>query len=254
MAEVGEVDPDLVRPTRPEHGLDERHGPEPLERAEDRYGPAPAAAGRQRRPPRARAGPADGAVHPLLPGERPPHERDVAPLDGVGAELALEVLRGGMGEREHEDARGLAVQAVDDVDATVAPRPTFDLGPRAADHRVLLGVARRVDEQPGRLVDHQHVVVRVEHTDRRELRRRRPPGQVGRVRHDVPRADQRPRVGDHGAVHQHVPDQNLVLGAGVRAPERALRGPSEALLRVVHRRSLAPAARRVDSVALSGVG
>ena len=215
VTEIGEVDPDLVCPPSPELGLDKRHGSEALERAEHRDRRTPAASRCQRRAPRSRPWPADRSVHAALGGERPPHERDVPPLDGVSAELPLQVPGGGVREREHEDARGLPVEAVHDVNAAVLPRPPLDLGAGAADHRVLLGLGRGVDEKSCRLVDHEDVLVDVDHADRRQLGRGRAPGKALIVRHDVRGSEHGAGVGDDGAVHQHVSDQDLVLGAGV---------------------------------------
>ena len=255
MAQVGEVDADLVRPPGAELGLDQRHESQPLERTECGDRSSPAASWCEGRPPRSRTGPADGAVHALLARKRPPHECHVPSPDAVSAELPLKVLGGGVGEREHENARGLAVEAVHHVDAAVPPRPPLDLGPSPADDGVLLGIAGRVDEQSSGLVDDEDVRVDVDDLDRRDPRRGCPPRQAGVVRDGISGRDERARVGHDDAVHEDVPDQHLVLGTGVGGFKHPLGGPGEALQRGVHARSVAlPLSTTVDTAASSGVG
>lgn len=154
MTEVGQVDADLMRPPGAELGFDECHRPQPLERAEDRDGCTPAASRREGGPPRSGPGAADAAIYPPLAGQVAPHEGYIPPVDAVGAKLPLEMLRGLMGQRQHEHPRGLAVETVNYEDAPVAPRAPLDLGSRAAHNGVILRIGRGVDEQASGLVDH----------------------------------------------------------------------------------------------------
>ena len=215
MAEVGEVDADLVRAAGAELPLDEGRRSQPLERPQHGAGGAAAGPGGERGAPRARPRPADAALHQLLPREIPARQREVEALHGVEAELAVQVLRRGVRDRQHHHPRCVAVEAVHDEDAPVAPGPPLQLGRDAGEHRVLLALDRGVDEQPGGLVDHDDLIVGEQDFDRRRLGRALAPGQRRRVGDLVGRADERAGVGHDGPVDQDVADQHLPLGPRV---------------------------------------
>ena len=254
MTEEGEVDADLVGPPGAEFGLDQCHRSQSLERAECRDGRTPASSWREGSPPCSRPGPADGTVHSPLAGQLPPHEGDIPSLDGVSAELPLQVLGGGVGKCEYEHARGLPVETVHNMNASVAPRSALDLGSRAADDGVLVGIGRGMDEQPCGLVDHEDVRVDVEDLNRRQPGHDCAPRQTRSVRDDVSRCDERAGVGDDHAVDEDMSDRHLLLGTRVGGSQQALGGPGETLDRGVHDRSVALLLAMVDSAAPSGLG
>jgi len=170
VAQVGEVNANLVGAPRPQLRLRERGPREPLQWPHDGLSRAPARPRRQggAAGPRARA--ADPARDKLLAFQVPAHERDVATLHRVGAELALQVLGGRVGKGQHHHARGVPVETVHDQDAPVMAGAPLQLGRSAGEHGVLVARGRRVDQQARRLVHHQHVGILVQYLDRRRLR------------------------------------------------------------------------------------
>lgn len=183
VPEVREVDAHLVRAPGPELGLDERQRPEALQRAQHGAGEPPSGPGCESRPPGPRPRPADAPLHELLPGELAAHDREVAAIHGVGAELALQVFGGGVGEREDEQARGVAVEAMDHEHAVVPAGSSLELGGGPRQDGVVLPLAGRVDHEARGLADHEHIRIDVEHLDGGGLR-------------DTPAAGQRRVVGD----------------------------------------------------------
>ena len=239
VAEVGQVDSDLVRPPGPELRLDQRERAEALERAENGASrPAPAS-GRERRAAGAGPRPADCAVHQTLSRQLAPNDGDVPAVDGVSAELPLQALRGVVRQRQDENARSFAIEAVDDEDTPVVPRATLDLRAGPTHNGVLVAFGRGVHEQTRGLVDDQDLGVGVDDLDGRHLGSTCPLGQPGVVGHDVGRRDERSRIGDGEAVHEHVSDDDLLLGPGVRDSEYRLSHPGEPERRRVHDRSVA---------------
>jgi hypothetical protein len=243
VAQVGEVDPHLVRAPGSELRLHQRHPSEPLKRAHHGVGRPPPRSRRQSRPAGARARAADAASYQDFAGHIPAHERDVTALHGVGAELGLKVVGRGVGESEHHHTRGVAVETVYDQHPPVAAAPPLKLGRGAGEHRVLVPLGRRVNEKPGGFVDDHNVRVRVDDLDRGRLGRACTPREVGVVLDRVAGPHLRTGVGDHHAVDQHVTEEHLALRAGVgrgqddlgRAPE-----PERAWL---HRTSVSPEER-----------
>lgn len=252
VAEVGEVDADLVRAAGAELSLDERRRPQALERPQHRAGGAAAGPRGECRAPRARPRPADAALHQLLPQEIPARQSEVETLHGVEPKLAVQVFGRGVRDRQHHHPRCVAVEAVDDENAPVAPGPPLQLGRGAGEHRVLLALDRGVDEQPGGLVDDDDLVVGEQHLNRRRLGRALAPGQRGGVGDLVGRPDERAGVGHDGSVEQDVTDQHLPLGPRVRGAEQGLDGPGETSRRALHAGSVAPRSGAVDTRAASG--
>ena len=239
MSEVGEVHANLVRSSGSELRLDERERAEALERAENGASrPAPAS-GRERRAAGAGPWPADCAVHETLSGQLAANEGNVPAVDAVSAELPLQALRGVVRQRQDENARSFAIEAVDDEDTPVMPGATLDFRAGPADNGVLVAFGRRVHEQTRGLVDHQDLGVGVDDLNRRDLGSAGAFRQGGIVRHGVGRGDERSRVGDDDAVHEHVSDDDLLLGPGVRDSEYRLSHPGEPERRRVHDRSVA---------------
>jgi hypothetical protein len=99
----------------------------------------------------------------------------------------------------------------------------LELGRGAGEHRVLVAFGRRVHQQAGRLVDHQHVGVQVKYLDRRSLRCAGAPRQVWVVLDHVAGCHVRTGVGDHLAVDEHVTEKHLTLRAGVGRAQEFLR-------------------------------
>lgn len=242
VAEEREVDARLVGTAGVQFGLDQRRLAERLERAHHRG--CLAAAARQRGAARARGRTADTAVDAGFARERAGDEREVAACHRVEAQLLLQVAGRRVVPGQHHHARGVAVEAVDDVQAVVSRLALRQLGKSTGDHGVALVLDRRVDDQTGRLVDDDHVGVEVEDRQRGQPRPARPP-RPGRVVTDR-RPDRHPRarIDDHEAVNQDVAGLHLALGARERHAEQLLDRPREAMTpgRVggSHRLSVAP--------------
>jgi CubicO group peptidase (beta-lactamase class C family) len=245
MVQVREVDAHLVRPPGAELRLDQRRGAESLQRLHLRARRSAAGAGRKRRPASAGAGAADAAVDVGLAVEVACHQRVVAAGHRVRLELPLHLLGGGVRARQHHHARGVAVEPVHDVDAAGPAAALRQLDHEAGEHGVLLALDGRVDEQAGRLVDHDHVVVEVEHDDPRALRPRRQAGEPGPVGDERAGPQEVSRIGHHLAVHGGVPDQHLALGAGERGTHDLLQPPRQPDIRsaAIHEPTIASPCR-----------
>jgi len=239
VSQVGEMDPNLVRPARGELRFDERGLTQRLHRPERCTGRA-AATVRERGAPRLGAGTANTSHHDFLLLEDAAGQDEVAPVHRVGAELAVEVLGGAVREREDEHARGIAVESVHDKNAVVAARAALDLGGGARKHRVLLAVDRRVNEEPCRLDHHDHVVIQVRELDRRRGRRPAAARGVGPMVDVVRRPNQGARFHLHAAIDEDVAHLDLALGVRVRAAEVLLDDTAEAPHHRFHAPRLAP--------------
>jgi hypothetical protein len=244
MAKVGQVHADLVGAPRPEFRLDQADTGERLERSDHRVGGATARPGRECRSAGARPGAADSAGHQHLAHETPTHERNVAALHGVAPELALQVFGSRVGKREDEDARGVAVEPVHHQHPPVAAGAALEFGCSARQYRVLLALGRRVDQEAGRLVDHEHIVVEVHDLDGRSLGHASTLREVGVVLDGVALPDDRARVGDHGAVDEHMTQEHLALGVRVGGGQQLLRRASEPSRSSFHAARVTPRGRR----------
>lgn len=233
VAQVREVHPDLVGAPGFQLRLHQRGDGEPLEGLDvgcGRQSPSQ----RQGGPPRRGAGPTNGARHSNRPGQVPRHQGQVAPRHGMGAELALQVPGSRMRAGQHQDARGVAVEAVHNEEPPhLAPAPAQSPR-RPRQHRILLGVHRGVDEQPGGLVHHHHVLVLVEDGDGGAVPAQAARGELGSVRHAVGRQHPLPRVEDEHVVDRDVALQDLVLRAAVGEGEPLLHRPRQALGTIGH--------------------
>jgi CubicO group peptidase (beta-lactamase class C family) len=239
VAEVGQVDSNLVRPSGPELRLDQRKRAEAFERAENRTSGSAPASGRERRAAGAGAWPADCAVHETLVGQLTANDGDVLAADAMSAKLSLQAFRGVVRQREDEKARGVAIEAVYDEDAPVTPSATLDLGAGPAHNGVLIAFGRGVHEQTGGLVDNQDVGIGVDDLDGWHLGSACPLRQAGVVRHDVGWHDERSGIGRYDPVHEDMAHQDLLLGPGIRGAEDRLSNPGEPSHRSVHDRSVA---------------
>jgi hypothetical protein len=108
----------------------------------------------------------------------------------------------------------------------------LELGRGAGEHRVLVAFGRRVHEQAGWLVDHQHVGVQVQDLDGRSLRCAGALRQVWVVLDRIAGSHLHTGVGDHLAVDEHVTEEYLTLRTGVGRAQEFLRRsaqPSHAL-------------------------
>jgi hypothetical protein len=165
---MGEVEADLVLPSRLQLDLQERPRREALDdppararlvRGLARAGQAPAAA---------LVGVVDGRVDgPRFGRGGALDQGGVAPLDPVRAEQVAEPGPGGRGEREGQRPRGVAVQPVHDAHVRPARPPAGGVLLHAGERGVLVvGVGRGRDgEQPRRLVHHHDLFVLVEEGD-----------------------------------------------------------------------------------------
>jgi hypothetical protein len=206
VAQRREVNSHLVGAAGAEFGLDESDRAEPLERPD--RGPRGLPAGCERGPPCARAGAADAAVDEHLRLDVAGHERAVAPGHRVRLELPLQVLRGRVTSGQHHDPRGVAVEAVDDVETGRGPQMPQG-GPRQVEGGVpLVGLERNAGHS-GRLVDDDHVGIPVDDADlqlRRAVTRgahlehhRGPAREAGRVVQLEPAVDRHLAAADPGS-------------------------------------------------------
>ena len=164
VPEGGEVDADLVGATGDEVQLQQRPRGEPLPDAV--AGDGAPSVGDHRHPlavlrvaPDRRLDPADRRRHRAL------DQREVGLADAAGLELGHHRCLRGVVAGDDQQARGVAVQAVDD------PRPgdagdaavVVAAGEQRVDQRAAPVPGRRMHDQPGGLVHDQQVVVLVDH-------------------------------------------------------------------------------------------
>ena len=167
VAEGGEVDADLVGAARDQVELEERPAREPLadpvagRRRPAVRRPRPSAVRSLRVAPDGRLDPADRR------GDAALHQRQVGLADAARLELGHQRRLGGVVAGDDQQARGVAVEAVDDA----RPRDARDAAvvvaarQQGVDERAPPVPGRRVDDQAGRLVDDQQVVVLVDDLD-----------------------------------------------------------------------------------------
>ena len=109
--------------------------------------------------------PADGGRHAAL------DERQVRLLDPSGLELGHDRGLRGVGPGDHQQPARIAVEAMDDarpLDAgDAAPGLAVAVRQERVDERAARMTGRRVDDEPGRLVDDQQVLVLVDDPQRR---------------------------------------------------------------------------------------
>src|SRR6478735_4862770 len=153
-----EMHPDLVRAAGLEPYLEQGALAEPLAHLEPGDGLARCIrVDRPARPIGAVA--ADRGVDPPRPRPGcPSHEGEVASLDLPLSDRRRELFIGALRARDEQQARRVPVEPVDD------PRPPgITTGGAEADEpvdqRLLVVSWRRVDDEPGRLVDHEQVLV-----------------------------------------------------------------------------------------------
>ncbi len=208
-----------------------------------------AAPGRQGGP--ARRGPrsADGTVDGDAVVQIARHQRQVGPLGGVAAKLALQVLGGGVGAGEDHDPRGVPVEAVNDEQAPHRGRAPGQSCCCASQDRVEVTLPRRVHHHAGRLVDHHQVRIEVEDLDGSRGGERPAAGQVGPVRHPVGGGHPLPRIHRQGVVDEHVAAAHLVLRPTVRQAQVLLQPAGEALRALRHPFTVSP---RVPDVGFGG--
>ena len=96
MAQVGKVHAHLVGPTSSQLRLNKRESAKLLQRSHDRVGRAPARPRGQRRPAGTGARAADPARNQDFASEIAAHQRQIATLHRVSAELALKLLSRGV--------------------------------------------------------------------------------------------------------------------------------------------------------------
>ena len=229
VAKRGEVDANLVRTAGPELRLDEGDGAEALQRPEHR--PCRLAASQDESgPPGAGARAPDPALDEHLLVDVAGHQRTVATAHGVRAELALQVLGRRVVAGEHHDARSVAIEPVDDFDLARVTEAPGELHHETGEHRIFLAVGGGVHEHSRGLVDHHQVVVDVEDLDPRPPWHGGTARQPGLMGDDGVGAQDMSRVGDDGAVHRGVADQDLALGAAVGRSDDLLQSASQALV------------------------
>ncbi|HPW54911.1 MAG: hypothetical protein KA072_07425 [Thermoanaerobaculaceae bacterium] len=212
VAEIRQVYAHLVGAAGGQRGRHQGGATELLDRLERRLRRAHSEPGAERSEPGARPRATDAAVDGGRLAEVSGGECEVAAFHQVSLELGVEVPGGVVVEREHHYARGLAVEAVDDQHATGRAGRPLDGGLHPSHHRIGLVGGRGVNHDPGRFLDHDHVLVEMKDADRSDLRH--PPAfrEVGVVRDGVAGANQCPRFGHHGARDQHVADLDLAAG------------------------------------------
>ena len=237
------MDPDLVGPAGHQVEVEQRPVGEPL---------ADAVAGHRR--PAVRDDRHLGAVFRVAPDRRldpadrrrdaPLDERLVGLLDPTGLELGHDRGLRGVVPRDHQQTARVAVEAVDDPGpldtGDPAPGRSVAVGEQGVDQGVAGMTGRRVDDEPGGLVEDQQVVVLVDDRQRDlgrrlEVERRRLgdiEAQVGAGRHDRVRAERlagggQPSVGDQ--LLDVAPRQPRRVGdVAVDAAARAVRHAQDA--------------------------
>ena len=156
-----------------------------------------------------------GARDPAL------HHRQVRPLDGVRSELRLERSLGGGGRGEDEEPGREPIEAVDHEDPG-RRLPCPRVGHQVRVHRADALSLRRDGEEPGRLVDDDHVRVLVdEHQPGRQRRARLP----GTHLHDVAGGQRDPHAPRDRTVHADATAAEHLLP---RPPRRFAEQASEA--------------------------
>src|SRR5687768_16189781 len=169
MAQLGEVDADLVLPPGLEAALDEGGAAKLLERRH--VGDGTPCIGRRlsARP----AEVAERAAQPIAAIEdqlrldtlrlhRTMGDRPIGALDRVLLELGREMAMGDRRAREDHDAAGIAVEAMDHQNrrpSRVRPRFSAQQGTEVVAERVLVAGLVGHAQHPGGLVDHDHVAV-----------------------------------------------------------------------------------------------
>ena len=209
MPGMSEVDPDLVRPSRPEPRLDQRRDAEPLENAPfgDRPGPALPR-------PRHAAPPVTPVLDEVLVEgagvalEIPLDRGEVPAVHRVGPELCLQLHEPPTGACEDENPRGLLVEPVDDGDEGPSPAPVPALDPcrDTGQKSVPLFRLGGMRQEPRRLDDGDRVVVLEEDLEGgldAAADRAAPVPRRARLPVDEP-----PGVVDHPPVHGHLPFQD----------------------------------------------
>jgi hypothetical protein len=171
VAELRQLDADLMAPARPELERHPGHVRSPLDHAVpgDRDARAPAL---RRRPGRI-GGPdakrallhEDVAERSLIRRHHTFDDRDVPSLRGAREELRLEVLLRFRGLGDDQEPRGLPVQPVDDERPPRGAR-ALEIGPHHAIGRALPLVLGPDREEPRRLLDDEERLVLVDETER----------------------------------------------------------------------------------------
>ena len=244
MIEEGEVDANLMGAARAEFGLDQGDRTEPLDRAKNGLGGPTAAAGSERSAARAGAGSADRAGYVHRCGEVAAGESEVAPVDGVGAELLLENFGGVVVERDDHDSGGVAVEAMDHEDATVGAGPLLDCGSDAGNDGVVFGFRGGMDDQAGRLHDDSEIVVNVEDLDGPQRNGPNAALEVDVDRDPIGCRDERTGIDADHPVDQDVADLDRVPCPRIRAALQFLDGASETDDGYVHSGRVAFTGRR----------
>ncbi len=217
MADIGHVDPYLVGPPGLQTAADVGVPREALQHLPVGDGPLPAPVRDGHLFPVC-AVPPDGSVHGarLFP-EAPRYDALVGPGQGMILELGGKGLMGGIVLGGDDEAAGVPVDAVDDPRAQGAPHAA-EAVPAVVQQGVDQGAVRmprsRMDHQPRRLVDHDHVPVLIGHVQRDLLWQ----GLNGlRLRegglHRLP-AVEPGALGSGPAVHRHLPRLDEPGGGG----------------------------------------
>ena len=183
--DLGEVDTDLMRPSRLERAADERAAArgKALDRRD--VGDGALASSHPRREAKAIGGVATVERRDRLRADGRGRDREVTPLDVVCLKEHLEPLARPLVLRDDHHAARVLVEAMDDSRARILARlACFDREREAAareepvDEGALEVAARRVDDEASRLVEDDQAFVLEHHREahrcvRHELRRRR---------------------------------------------------------------------------------
>ena len=204
VAELRQLDADLMAPARPELERHPGHVRSPLDHAVpgDRDARAPALG---RRPARI-GGPdaqrallhEDVAERSLVRRHHALDDRDIPPLRGAREELRLEVLLRLRRLGDDQEPRGLPIQPVDDERPARGAR-SLEVGPHHAVGRALPLVLGPDREEPRRLLDDEERLVLVDQAQRR--------GEGGRRRRAerdrIGRGHGRARIANDLTLHAH---------------------------------------------------
>ena len=213
VADRRHVDADLVRPAGLERHAKERSLRERLDKLEVRHRIA-GAVGVERLARRVAPVAADRGLDPPGPRRRPPaHERHIGAPDPAPAKLSLKPAERLLVARHEQEARRVAVEAVDD--AGPVRRPTRRPARERRRERRPRVAGYPVHEQAGRLHDDEEVIVGVDDLD--VLGRERRCLRLGNGELDNRARGEPVGPRPHVPVHAHRSGVDQACGRGARA-------------------------------------
>jgi hypothetical protein len=212
----GEVDANLVRPARLEANAEERAGRQELEHLEVRDRVA-RRCGIERVASGVGAVASDRSLDAPAPGAwRPDNEGEIPPLEAATTDEVLQAAVRLGTPRDDDQPGGVAIEAVDDA-GTVDRTARDSAREQALDERPASQAWRRMDDNPGRLVDDEQVLVLVGDAKAQLLRLERFRADRAAVELDRLAARKPKALGAVAAVDAHGAPREETLGLGARS-------------------------------------